>query len=242
MTRVARRGRGGRGRGAAPRSANDSSVTNVNVSSIGQSTSPVTGTSEMHVEMHALQVRCEVLEGICVDLRTLIEEGRSRMGGLTTHINTQFEIVQHRMQQFVVISADRTSTDNASCSVTTKILSLLDNTDSGLKKVIRTTVRMHMFGFGGEVHASDDRVKNGSECYLLWLSSYMIRYFIAVLVKAQVCNTCPQISSDEWMTTFLTCDRLANEVTRVFDDLRHKFTSNIKAEFLVILLFCLNLY
>lgn len=55
----------------------------------------------------------------------------------------------------------------------------------------------------------------------------------AVLVMAQVCNTCSQISSNEWMSTFMSCDRLANEVTRVFDDLRHKFTANIKAEFLV---------
>jgi hypothetical protein len=164
MTRVpVRGGRRGRGRCVALRSAGGSSHTNVNVSNYEQIETPMTGTGTIHAEMHELKSRCAVLEATCVDLRTMIEEGRSRMGGLTSHLNTQFEIVQHRMEQFVVLSADRTTADNENSSATTKILSLLDNTDSGLKKVIRTTIRMHMFGSGGEVHASDDRVKNGSE-------------------------------------------------------------------------------
>jgi hypothetical protein len=57
---------------------------------------------------------------------------------------------------------------NPTSPVTTKIIRLLENADPGMKKVIRTTVRMHMFGLDGEVHAIGDRVKNGSELFEIY--------------------------------------------------------------------------
>ncbi len=41
------------------------------------------------------------------------------------------------------------------------------------------------------------------------------------------------ISASEWVCSVMTRDELLSIVASVFDDLRHKFTSNIKAEFMV---------
>ena len=53
------------------------------------------------------------------------------------------------------------------------------------------------------------------------------------LCQASVCNTVKAISASEWVCSVMTCDELLSIVVSVFDDLRHKFTSNIKAEFTV---------
>ena len=57
----------------------------------------------------------------------------------------------------------------------------------------------------------------------------------AELCQASVCNTVKAISASEWVCSVMTSDELLNIVVSVFDDLRHKFTSNIKAEFMVML-------
>ena len=48
-----------------------------------------------------------------------------------------------------------------------------------------------------------------------------------------MCNTVKAISTSEWVCSVMTSDELLNIIVSVFDDLRHKFTSNIKAEFMV---------
>ena len=48
-----------------------------------------------------------------------------------------------------------------------------------------------------------------------------------------MCNTVKAINPSEWVCSVMTSDELLNIVVSVFDDLRHKFTSNIKAEFMV---------
>ena len=48
-----------------------------------------------------------------------------------------------------------------------------------------------------------------------------------------MCNTVKAINASEWVCSVMTSDELLNIVVSVFDDLRHKFTSNIKAEFMV---------
>ena len=48
-----------------------------------------------------------------------------------------------------------------------------------------------------------------------------------------MCNTVKAISASEWVCSVMTRDELLSIVVSVFDDLRHKFTSNIKAEFMV---------
>jgi len=157
--------RGGRGRRQTRRGGNGGSVLPDVVCSTGSASNGnvMNESGDVNTEMVDLKARCADLEATCVTLRTLIEEGRSRLTGLTTHMNSQFEVMRHRMQQFVVLSEDRILSSNPTSPVTSKIIALLESTDSGMKKVIRTTVRMHMFGMDGEVHASDDRVKNGSE-------------------------------------------------------------------------------
>ena len=50
-----------------------------------------------------------------------------------------------------------------------------------------------------------------------------------------MCNTVKAISANEWVCSVMTSDELLNIVVSVFDDLRHKFTSNIKAVFMVML-------
>ena len=89
------------------------------------------------------------------------------MARLTTHMNSQFEVMQHRMQHFVALSDD--------CIVCKSDQSghdqnyyIVGECGSGNEKVIRTTVRMHMFGLDGEVHAIGDRVKNGSELFEIY--------------------------------------------------------------------------
>ena len=181
MTRLP--ARGGRGRRQTRQGGNGGrALTNVVASTAPASNDNVTSneSGDLNTEMVDLKARCLDLEATCVTLRTLIEEGRSRMAGLTTHMNSQFEVMRHRMQQFVVLSEDRILSANPTSAGTTKIIALLENTDSGMKKVIRTTVRMHMFGMDGEVHASDDRVKNGSELF-------DIHYRILNLTCVQCC-------------------------------------------------------
>ena len=57
--------------------------------------------------------------------------------------------------------------------------------------------------------------------------------FIADVCLHAVISSMGQISPLEWTTGVCECDELASLLIGVYDDIRRKFTSNVKNEFVV---------
>ena len=68
-----------------------------------------------------------------------------------------------------------------------------------------------------------------------------------LIVIADVCvnaviSSMGQVSPHEWATGVVESDELASILTSVFDDIRRKFTSNLKNEFLVRIFFVVEYF
>ena len=62
---------------------------------------------------------------------------------------------------------------------------------------------------------------------------YIFLTYLAGLLKFAICNSSKVVSASEWMQAVMGSDELLNVITSIYDDLRHKFTSNVKCEFMV---------
>ena len=62
----------------------------------------------------------------------------------------------------------------------------------------------------------------------------------SVLLNYAICNSSKVVSAREWMQAVMGSDEILSIISNIYDDLRHKFTSNVKCEFVVCAL-CLTI-
>jgi hypothetical protein len=122
----------------------------------------------------ALEAKVAELDVVSNGLRRDLEEVKARNAGLERHVVDQVRMLQQSMLKFVVMSgnpsvgdedAGRTSTTEETSA---KVLQFVKDSRSGVKKVLRATIRTFMFATDGEVHASDNREMIASKifCYI----------------------------------------------------------------------------
>jgi hypothetical protein len=125
------------------------------------------------VRIVALEAKVAELDVVSNGLRRNLEEVKARNAGLERHVVDQVRMLQQSMLKFVVVSGNpsfgnddgRTSTTE---EISAKVLQFVKDSRSGVKKVLRATIRTFMFATDGEVHASDNREMIASKicCYI----------------------------------------------------------------------------
>ena len=130
-----------------------------------------TSDSLVDVRVVALEAKVAELDLMSNGLRRDLEEVKARNAGLERHVVDQVRMLQQSMLKFVVVSANpsignddgRTSTTE---EISAKVLQFVKDSRSGVKKVLRATIRTFMFSSEGEVHASDNREMIASKFFI----------------------------------------------------------------------------
>ena len=91
-------------------------------------------------------------------IRTGLQDQLGRLAGLERHVMDSLIEVK---SQFALLATTRTQVSNeplsASNPVAMKLLDLLQESRTGLKKVVREAIKLHMFSPSGGMYAPDDR-------------------------------------------------------------------------------------
>ena len=106
---------------------------------------------------------------------------------------------------------------------------------TNLKKTMRQAIRQYMFSNSELIFSSSNREA-------LIVSTFVFYIFctnFSVLLNYAICNSSKVVSAREWMQAVMGSDDILR-ISNIYDDLRHKFTSNVKCEFVVCAL-CLTI-
>ena len=153
-----------RGRGRSKRVRQSPRNESMQEAEQSQGEEDITSDSLLDVRVVALEAKVAEFAILSNALRRDLEEVRARNAGLERHVIDQVRMLQQSMLKFVVVSAnpsvggeDGTTSSTTEEIAAAKVLQFVKDTRSGVKKVLRATIRNFMFSGDGEVHASDNR-------------------------------------------------------------------------------------
>ena len=152
-----------RGRGRAKRVRQSPRNESMQEAEQSQGEEDITSDSLLDVRVVALEAKVAEFAILSNALRRDLEEVRARNAGLERHVIDQVRMLQQSMLKFVVVSANPSvggedgTTSSTTEEIAAKVLQFVKDTRSGVKKVLRATIRNFMFSGDGEVHASDNR-------------------------------------------------------------------------------------
>ena len=95
---------------------------------------------------------CTVLQQEVGELQTSVQNLKARLEGLETFVKEQLVNVEQRLSQFAVRIPETVSVDQLSIASVT-ILGLYQESKTGLKKIVRESVRLWMFSEKGSMYA-----------------------------------------------------------------------------------------
>ena len=151
-----------RGRGRAKRVRQSPRNESMLEAEQSQGEEDITSDSLLDVRVVALEAKVAEFAILSNALRRDLEEVRARNAGLERHVIDQVRMLQQSMLKFVVVSGNPSvggedGSTRTTEEISAKVLQFVKDSRSGVKKVLRATIRNFMFSSDGEVHASDNR-------------------------------------------------------------------------------------
>ena len=92
-----------------------------------------------------------------VHLDTSIEELKSRISGLESHVGTQLQQIHQSLLKFVVIPPSTSADEQRQPTPSSRVLELILSPKGALKKVMRQSIRQYMFSNSGGIFANSSR-------------------------------------------------------------------------------------
>ena len=175
-----------------------------------------------HVEI--LDLRNEVAE-----LRVSVQDLKSRLEGIEVFTKERFGVLELKLETFAAPQAT-CAVDEQISAATVNILAMYHESKTGLKKIIRESIRLWMFSENGSMYAPISKAILAGECIVLLNTNPNT---VADVCVVPVVSGIGQISRVSWLAAVADAAELSGILVSVFDDLRRKFTSNIKNEFAV---------
>ena len=157
-----------RGRGRAKRVRQSPRNELIQEPALSEGEEDCTSESLLEARIVALEGKVAEFAVLSNGLRRDLEDVRARNAGLERHVIDQVRMLQQSMLKFVVVSGNPSvggedGSTRTTEEISAKVLQFVKDSRSGVKKVLRATIRNFMFSSDGEVHASDNREMIASE-------------------------------------------------------------------------------
>ena len=163
------------------------------------------------------------------ELRLCVQDLKSRLEGIEVFTKEQFSIWESKITTFAAPQADSAPIEQMSPAAI-NILGMYHESKTGLKKIIRESIRLWMFSEIGSMYAPISKAVLAGERVAF---DCLCNFNVADVCVVPVVSGIGQITRINWIAAVADAVELSGILVSVFDDLRRKFTSNIKNEFAV---------
>jgi hypothetical protein len=115
------------------------------------------GPKAQELDLAAVRTEQAATKAKLIRLEASFEELRSRLTGLESHVGTQLQQIKQDMLKFVVITPSTIADEQRQPTPSSRVLELILSPKGHLKKVMRQTIRQHMFSNSGGIFANSNR-------------------------------------------------------------------------------------
>ena len=120
------------------------------------------------LELTAVRSELAATKAKIIRLETSFEELKSRLTGLESHVGTQLQQIQQSLLKFVIITPSTIVDEQRAHTPSSRVLEMILSPKGSLKKVMRQTIRQHMFSMRGGIFANSNREILGRKLKFLW--------------------------------------------------------------------------